>query len=110
VLEKHYNIPECAYEEAQRARKNRRLFSHLKEAFPWTDPVNSVELMRSRLCRSKTIGNVYEENSLLNTSLYRAEQLSKAEADCKEFSWAKENFDAMALTFTDCYDIEFIHL
>jgi hypothetical protein len=48
--------------------------------------------------------DVYEEESSLNTSLYRAEQLSWTETDwseCKEFSGAKENFDAMVLDFSD---------
>jgi hypothetical protein len=49
-------------------------------------------------------GDVYKEESSLNTSLYRAEQLSWTEADwseCAKFTWAKENLDAMALAFSD---------
>jgi hypothetical protein len=44
----------------------------------------------------------YEEESSLNTSLYKAEQLSSTEAvlsECKD----KKNVDAMALAFSDCF-------
>jgi hypothetical protein len=52
------------------------------------------------ICR----GDAYKEKSLLNTSLYREEQLSWAKANWSEFkvfSWVKENFEAMALAFLD---------